>query len=144
MKKNTFRIEGMNCSSCSGHVEKAVRKLDGIVEANVNLAAEKLVVEFHEKKLSVNEIINAVQNAGYKATLEEEFDLSKNDDKKVSEIKELLNRFIASLVFTIPLLAISMGHMVGYSLPDFISPELSPKTFSLAQLFLTTPVLLLG
>ncbi|MGL5356233.1 MAG: cation transporter, partial [Cetobacterium sp.] len=60
MKKNTFRIEGMNCSSCSGHVEKAVRKLDGIVEANVNLAAEKLVVEFHEKKLSVNEIINAV------------------------------------------------------------------------------------
>ncbi|MGL6169568.1 MAG: heavy metal translocating P-type ATPase, partial [Fusobacteriaceae bacterium] len=144
MKENTFKIEGMTCSACSGHVEKAVRKLDGIIEANVNLASEKLFVKFDEKKITILEIINAVQNAGYKATTEEEFDLSKSEDNRDKEIKELWNRFIISLVFTIPLLIIAMAHMLGYSLPNFISPENSPKTFSMAQLILATPVLVLG
>ncbi|MGL5989180.1 heavy metal translocating P-type ATPase [Cetobacterium sp.] len=144
MKENTFKIEGMSCSACSGHVEKAVRKLDGIIEANVNLAGEKLFVKFDEKKITILEIINSVQNLGYKATSEENFDLSKSEDNRDKEIKELWNRFVISLVFTMPLLIISMGHMLGYSLPDFISLESSPKMFSIAQLILTTPVLLLG
>ena len=144
MKDNTFKIEGMTCSACSGHVEKAVRKLNGIIEANVNLATEKLVVKYDEKKLNNHEIINAVENAGYKAIPVEEFDSSKSEDTREKEIKELWNRFIVSVIFTIPLLIISMGHMVGYSLPDFISPEMSPKTFSMAQLLLTTPVMLVG
>lgn len=144
MKENTFKIEGMTCSSCAGHVEKATRKLNGVIEANVNLATEKLVVKFDEKKLSVKEIISAVENAGYKATAQEKVDVNKSENLREKEIKELWDRFIISLVFTIPLLIISMGHMVGYSLPDFISPEVSPKTFALAQLILTTPVMLIG
>ena len=144
MKENTFKIEGMTCSSCAGHVEKATRKLNGVIEANVNLATEKLVVKFDEKKLSVEEIISAVENAGYKATAQEKVDVNKSENLREKEIKELWDRFIISLVFTIPLLIISMGHMVGYSLPDFISPEVSPKTFALAQLILTTPVMLIG
>lgn len=144
MKENTFKIEGMTCSSCAGHAEKATRKLNGVIEANVNLATEKLVVKFDEKKLSVEEIISAVENAGYKATAQEKVDVNKSENLREKEIKELWDRFIISLVFTIPLLIISMGHMVGYSLPDFISPEVSPKTFALAQLILTTPVMLIG
>lgn len=144
MKENTFKIEGMTCSSCAGHVEKATRKLNGVIEANVNLATEKLVVKFDEKKLSMEEIISAVENAGYKATAQEKVDVNKSENLREKEIKELWDRFIISLVFTIPLLIISMGHMVGYSLPDFISPEVSPKTFALAQLILTTPVMLIG
>lgn len=144
MKENTFKIEGMTCSSCAGHVEKATRKLNGVIEANVNLATEKLAVKFDEKKLSVEEIISAVENAGYKATAQEKVDVNKSENLREKEIKELWDRFIISLVFTIPLLIISMGHMVGYSLPDFISPEVSPKTFALTQLILTTPVMLIG
>lgn len=144
MKENTFKIEGMTCSSCAGHVEKATRKLNGVIEASVNLATEKLVVKFDEKKLSVEEIISAVENAGYKATAQEKVDVNKSENLREKEIKELWDRFIISLIFTIPLLIISMGHMVGYSLPDFISPEVSPRTFALAQLILTTPVMLIG
>ncbi len=144
MKENTFKIEGMTCSSCAGHVEKATRKLEGVIEANVNLATEKLVVKFDEKKLSAKDIISTVENAGYKATAQEKVDTEKSENLREKEIKELWNRFIISLIFTGPLLIISMGHMVGYSLPSFISLEDSPRTFALVQLLLTTPVMLVG
>ncbi|MDX8337335.1 heavy metal translocating P-type ATPase [Candidatus Cetobacterium colombiensis] len=144
MRENTFKIEGMTCSACSGHVEKATRKLNGVIEATVNLATEKLVVKFDENKISSEEIVTAIENAGYKATSQEKVDVNKTENLREKEIKELWNRFIISLIFTIPLLIISMGHMVGYSLPDFICPEISPKTFALAQLILTTPVMLIG
>ncbi|MGL5231831.1 MAG: heavy metal translocating P-type ATPase [Fusobacteriaceae bacterium] len=144
MNEKIFKIEGMTCSSCSGHVEKATRKLEGVIESNVNLASEKLFIKFDEKKISIQDISKAVENAGYKATVQEELAENVGEDSKESDRKELWNRFVVSLIFTIPLLIISMGHMIGYSLPDFISPENSPKTFAISQLILTTPVMLIG
>ena len=145
MKEKIFKIEGMTCSACSRHVERTAKKLDGTIEANVNLATEKLTIKFDETKLSEKDIVDAVDKAGYKA-IDEDIAQKKDEDKSYheKEMNSLWNRFKYSLIFTIPLLIISMGHMVGYDLPDFISPDISPKTFSIAQLILTTPVMFIG
>ncbi len=147
MKSKIFRIEGMNCSACSRHVERVVKKLEGTMEANVNLATEKLTIKFDEKKLTIDEIILAIEKAGYKG-IDEDSELKK-DKKKIEEMKEdeknsLWKRFLLSTIFTIPLLIVSMGHMVGYTLPNIISPEISPKNFVAVQILLTTPVLFVG
>ncbi|MBC2857286.1 heavy metal translocating P-type ATPase [Cetobacterium sp. 2A] len=148
MKEKIFKVEGMTCSSCVSHVEKAVKKLEGIESANVNLASEKLTIKFNDNKINEKEmeliVEKAVDDAGYKAFIEDNISLDQDKIKKEEEIKSLWKRFIWSAVFTVPLLIISMGHMFGYSLPNFISPEISPKTFAMSQLLLTTPVMIIG
>ena len=140
MREEVYKVSGMTCSACSRHVERVVKKLNGMQEASVNLATEKLTVIFDEKTLKSGEIMAAVEKAGYLATPEEKEQVEKKED----EIKILWNRFRFSLIFLIPLLIISMAHMVGYSLPDFIAPEKSPIAFGLSQLILTTPILIIG
>jgi Cu+-exporting ATPase len=69
--KETFTVEGMSCAACSSAVERSVRKLEGIKEANVNLTTKKLSVEFDSvQSISNDEIIKAVTKAGYSASLE--------------------------------------------------------------------------
>ncbi|MGL6064178.1 MAG: heavy metal translocating P-type ATPase [Fusobacteriaceae bacterium] len=147
MEHKILRIEGMNCSACSRHVERVTKKLEGIIESNVNLATEKLTIKFDETKINVEDIIKAIEKAGYKG-IEEEGELRKNkkdvEDKKEDEKNALGKRFFLSMIFTVPLLIVSMGHMVGYSLPNLISPEISPRVFSLLQFILTTPVVFIG
>ena len=64
--KKSLKVEGMTCSACSSRVERFVRKLDGVNEANVNFATETLNVDFDADKLTVNDIENTVIKAGYK------------------------------------------------------------------------------
>lgn len=70
MAKKTLNIEGMTCASCAKAVERATRKLEGVEEANVNLATEKLFVTYDEGALRVEDIQAAVEKAGYKAITE--------------------------------------------------------------------------
>ena len=69
LQKEHFDITGMTCSACSSRVEKAVGKLPGIINHSVNLLKNSMVVEFDEKLLSINEIIQAVEKAGYGVSL---------------------------------------------------------------------------
>jgi len=139
MTDKTLSIEGMNCASCAAHVEKATAKLEGITFASVNLATERLTVKYDEKKTSLGQIMEAVDRAGYKA-----IDNEKELRAIRSESQQLRTRLIWSLAFTIPLLALTMSHMAGATLPAIISPDIHPVTFSLLQLILATPVLLIG
>ena len=82
MKKVKFDIQGMTCSSCQAHVEKAVNKLDGINLANVNLLSNNMIVEYDEKKLDNNKIINSIIDAGYGASIV----LETKNDLKIIEI----------------------------------------------------------
>lgn len=85
MQKNKFDIQGMTCSSCSSHVEKAVNKLEGIKNVNVNLLSNNMTVEYDESKLNNETIIKAVIDAGYGAkTIDEE-------NKKQSKKKKTIN-----------------------------------------------------
>jgi Cu+-exporting ATPase len=139
----TLKIEGMTCAACSKAVERAVRKLDGIALANVNLATEKLSVSFEPSTLTIADIKKAVVKAGYKAS-ETETTVDKDKERKEKEIKNLWRRFIVSVIFTVPLLVITMGHMLGYMLPEFIDPMINPINYGVIQVVLVVPVMLAG
>lgn len=139
----TMSIEGMTCSSCVQAIERTLNKLDGVVEANVNLATEKLFISYDSSTLKVSDIKKAIEKAGYRA-VEEDTTVDIDQEKKEKEIKTIWNKFIVSAIFTIPLLYIAMGHMLGAPLPMIIDPMYNPANFALVQLFLTIPVVIVG
>ncbi len=145
VKKNikvyNLKVEGMTCSACANRVERVTKKLQGVQESNVNFATEKLTIVVDEDVTGYSDIKTAVEKAGYK--LEKE-DKAKEDKKESNPAKELLNRFIISVILTVPLLIISMGHMVGMHLPSIIDPMINPLNFALIQIALTLPVMLVG
>ena len=128
--------------SFANRVERITKKIDGVESANVNFATEKLTVRVDAEKVRYSDIKLAVDKAGFKLIKEE--DQIKEVSKKKDESKILLNRFIFSLIFTVPLLIISMGHMVGMPLPSIIDPMKNPLNFALIQLVLTIPVMVAG
>lgn len=142
-EKRVYNIEGMSCTACAKAVERATKKLEGVTDSSVNYATEKLTITFDPEQVTGRDIKRAVEKAGYKAVDE---DTLKDEDnsKKEKEIKALWNRFIIGLIFTLPLMYISMGHMVGLPLPEFLNPMENPLNFALAQLILTVPVMLGG
>ena len=143
MAKKIFEIEGMTCASCANAVERVTRKLEGVVESNVNLATEKLTISYDPDLVRVLDIKNAIEKAGYRA-VDEEVSVDTDKERKENEIKSLWHRFVISAIFTIPLFYISMGHMMGAPLPDFIEPMVNPLNFAIAQLLLTIPVMITG
>lgn len=145
-KRMSFQIKGMSCSACAQTVEKAVAKLPEVKKASVNLATEKLTVLTEEKPEIAEEILKTVQQAGYEGQLTTSqqttpLNLAKEKEEVVENLKK---RFIYSLIFTLPLLYIAMGHMMGLPLPSFLNPQVHPNHFVLGQLILTIPVLILG
>ena len=76
MKKTKFNVQGMTCSSCKAHVEKAVNNLDGVQSVNVNLLSNNMIVEYNESILDNDKVIDAVNSAGYSASIEN----SKNNN----------------------------------------------------------------
>lgn len=141
MEKKTYLIEGMTCSACANRIERVVKKLEGVDNAVVNFATEKLTVDLNNEEIKEEEIKAVVEKAGYKLLNEVE---AKADKEGNSESSKLLKRFIISMVFTVPLLIISMGHMVGMPLPKIIDPMMNPLNFALIQLVLTLVVMFTG
>lgn len=121
MTEKSFAIEGMNCASCAAHVEKAAAKVEGITFASVNLATERLTVSYDERKADFTRLLEAVDKAGYKAIDDEKERLAARP-----ETDRLKKRLLWSLLFTVPLLILTMSVMAGARLPVFISPETSP------------------
>lgn len=144
--RKTFNLEGMSCSSCAQTIEKTTQKLAGVSTASVNLATEKMVVEYDPATLNLSDITRAVSEAGYEAHEEvatvETVDVDR--EKKQQHIRDMWHRFFMSAIFTVPLLYISMGHMVGMPLPMFLDPMMNPLVFALTQLLLTLPVMYYG
>ncbi|WP_373711170.1 heavy metal translocating P-type ATPase, partial [Jeotgalibaca porci] len=147
-KTQTFAIEGMTCASCAQTIEKAVGKLSGVDKASVNLATEKMQVSYNPSAISVSDVTGAVSNSGYAAVLEttdtQDNSRAEKREKKEKRMKQLLNRFGISIIFTIPLLIISMGPMVGMPLPNIVDPMINAFNFSLLQLILTLPIMVVS
>lgn len=142
MKTEKFDITGMTCSACVAHVEKSVRKLDGVVDVNVNLLTNSMSVEFEEQSLSSDNIIDSVQDAGYDAFLKPQSNQisAPKIDYAAKEQEELKKRVIISFAFLIPLLYIAMGPMAGLPIPAFLSGYKNTLIFALAQLILALPI----
>ena len=133
----------MTCAACSKAVERACKKLDGVISANVNLATERLTVEFEGDKIRLSEIKKAIEKAGY-TPLNDELNIDEDKERKVKEEKALYKRFVFSAIFAVPLLIISMGSMMGLQLPKIINPINNPFNFALIQFILTTIVICIG
>lgn len=141
LKTYTFRIEGMTCSACSARVERVTKKLNGVKSSIVNLATEKLTIEIDEDEIGYGQIKAAIDKAGYKLIKEEETTV---ENKKLNASEYLLRRFIVSATFAVPLLIITMGHMIGMPLPYTIDPMYTPINFAIIQLALTLPIMIMG
>ncbi len=134
MTKSYLSVTGMSCAVCAGNVEKSVSALEGVGAAVVNLASAKLTVEYDENIIALQDIIAAIEAAGYGANTDS-FRDNYADRSRQADV--LLYKFIASLVFVIPLFYISMGHMLGLPVPGFIDPANYPLRYALTQLVLS-------
>lgn len=142
-----FNLEGMTCASCAQTIENAVNKMDGVAVANVNLATEKMAIDYDPVKTSINQIIETVQNSGYSAEiLQSDSKVAYEQAKEKTQVHtdNVWHRFLMSAIFTIPLLYIAMGPMIGLPVPTIINPNLNPEIFSVMQLVLTIPIIYYG
>lgn len=130
----------MTCSACSAHVEKSVKKLDGVKSVNVNLLQNNMHVDFDETAVSVDDIINAVVSGGYGASVAGKKQ-EKTDNKIDNEISNMKFRLIVSLVCLVPLMYISMGHMWGWPFLSVFHGAENGITFALTQMMLTLPIM---
>lgn len=123
MEKTTLKIEGMTCASCVAVIERGLKKEKGVSSANVNIATEKAYVEFNPDQTSVDKVKKAIEGLGYKAKSEGEKEMEMTGEhehhknEKEGEIKKLKLRFILSLVFSLPVIYMVMGGMVGFPMP---------------------------
>ena len=135
-----FNVTGMTCSACSAHVEKSVKKLNGVKSVNVNLLQNNMHVDFDETAVSVDDIINAVVSGGYGASVAGK-EQEKKDNKIDNEISNMKFRLIVSLVCLVPLMYISMGHMWGWPFLSVFHGAENGITFALTQMLLTLPIM---
>ena len=143
IQSHTYKIEGMTCSACANRVEKVTKKMTGVESAVVNFATEKLSVSYDADAISFGDIKAKVEKAGYKLIREDEQKVEEKR-KKLDEKGKLLWRLVLSLIFAVPLLTITMGHMIGMPLPKIIDPMINPLNFAMIQLVLTIPVMIIG
>ncbi len=137
--KKKFIISGMNCAACASRVEMAVCALPGMWKIEVNLLQNTLRAEFDEKLLHPKDIIAAVERAGYGIVpADNAADKSMQENPGRTEEQRLKRRFCISLLFLLPLMYVSMGHMLGLALPAFLH---KPAFFAWVQFVLTWPVL---
>lgn len=146
MKTEKFEVTGMTCTACVAHVEKSVSKLKGIENVQVNLLTNSMTVSYNENDIDNSEIEKSVENAGYKAHLKSK-NTTSNAGKPESrpdyvreEQEEMKHRWWVSLAFLVPLFYVSMGHMMGLSLPAFLSGHQNAMSFGLTQFLLTIPI----
>ncbi len=146
-----FSVTGMTCSACSAHVERAVSKLAGVNDVQVNLLTASMTVTFDETAVSEQDIVQAVIAAGYGASGEKATAAAPLADTKKAasalaekQDREMKRRLWWSLVFLALLMNVSMGHMVGIPLPSFMSGHAGAVNFALTQLLLCLPILYLN
>lgn len=161
--KERFDVTGMTCSACSSHVEKSVGKLTGVEHVSVNLLTNSMQVEFDENKLDTAGIIKAVEDAGYGAAVKDEHAKSgaktsgqsgsqENNGLSAVEqnVKNMKKRLIVSLIFWIPLMYVSMGHMIyqwlNIPMPpftmNFLHGNENAITYAFTQFLLLLPILI--
>ncbi len=119
MRKTILKISGMHCASCVTNIENTLKKEVGIKSANINFVSEKLYLEFDPTEISITKIQKIIENLGYRAT-EENIEEEVHDHRKEvksREIQKLKKRFILALIFSLPIMYMAMGEMVGLPMP---------------------------
>lgn len=153
MKKEVFDITGMSCAACSTRIEKGISAMEGMEQCSVNLLKNSMTVSYEESRLDAEQIIRKVEEIGYGAAVHESgktaqaaFGAKKQGgaDAAAAQMERMKKRLTVSLVFTVPLFYISMGHMAGWPLPGFLTGMENVMVFAFTQLLLVLPVLAAG
>ena len=144
-----YQITGMSCAACSARVDKAVRHLDGVREVSVNLLTNSMLVSYDAPQTSET-ICAAVEHAGYGASLAVGKGAGRAKDMREErealedhETPKILRRFIVSLVLLMPLLYVSMGHML-LALPIPQAMENNALVIGLYELLLAVAVMIVN
>ena len=142
MKK--FKVTGMSCAACSSRVERAVGSLEGVESCSVNLLMGSMVVE---GDVAEEKIIDAVTSAGYGASVDAsngaEAECGAEDSLRDKETPRLLRRLVLSICFLLPLMYISMGHLMWkFPLPRFLGTN--PFAIGVCELVLAGAVLVIN
>lgn len=132
-------IEGMTCASCVARVEKALKKVDGVQLATVNLATEQAWVQA-DASVNVEDLIRAVKKAGYDAKASEK-NQDEQLDKKASELDQLKKDLIISIVLALPVFILEMGSHLIPAFHMWIMDTIGQYNSWLLQFALTTLVL---
>ncbi len=137
-----FNVSGMSCAACSARVERAVTALDGVESCAVSLLTNSMGVSGN---VSPEEIIKAVERAGYGASLKGEGSAQRESGGEIcdKETPKLVRRLISSVIFLVVLMYFSMGHaMWGFPLPEYFSAN--PMAQALVQFILTVGVMVIN
>ena len=137
----TFDVRGMTCSACSAHVEKSVRKLEGVKDVSVSLLTNSMEVDFDAAKVTPDDICRAVASGGYSASPRGAEAKAESKAPQDGEAKRALRRLIASVALLVPMMYVSMGHMLGLPLPAVLH---YPMVNGLVQLLFATPIMLIN
>lgn len=133
-RKQQLSLSGMHCASCAGIIERSLKKVSGVKQANVNFAAEKASVIYNEKTSNIEDLITAVKKAGYKASVIDESDREFDGHKRQKEIQGLKRNFWFSFIFSLP--------MFYFMLLDFFKwlpgANSLPPYFGIVSLILAT------
>lgn len=144
-EKLELRVSGMHCAACSTRIEKVVGNLTGVGVCSVNLATERAKIVFETTLISLQDIKDAIGKMGFSAMPDPEAGETE-DELKLSrqKLESMRSHLVPSFILAMLIMVISMGHMVGISLPRPLHPSYSPLGYTLIQFFLVLPVLWMG
>ena len=152
--KKTFAVTGMTCAACQAAVTRAVEKLDGVTEVNVNVLTGTMTLDLDPAIQKEAAVMEAVEKVGYGISLVGGSEGSKKADpraerQKLVEEREreeslMTRRLIASAILLIPLMWVSMGPMFGLPLPSFLSGYPNAVGYALIQMVFALPVMLIN
>ncbi len=142
MTTKKFKVNGMSCAACQASVERAVSAVTGVENVAVSLMTNSMTVEFDETITSDELLCKAVTDAGYSAgEWVKKANTDEDDAKKYASMKK---RLIASAVFALLMMYITMGHMIGLPLPGLLSPHHNPIGYAAVQFILAIPVIIIN
>lgn len=147
MEKIQFNINGMTCTACASAIERKVGQINGVESAVINFSNEKLVVQHDPDLAPASLIISTIVALGYGAELADQNKAARINKKETgkpgyqSQIDEVKFRLIGSLIFTLPLVYLAMGPMIGLPIPIFLAGEQNILINALTQMLLTLPVI---
>lgn len=150
MTEKVFKISGMHCAACSSSIERFMSRQSGVENVSVNLTTEKMNISYDDNSLDTDKICELVAGLSFGAEEYVSADAmardarKKEEAEKAAELESMKRRVILCICFALPLLYVSMGHMIGLPLPRVIDPHYAPLAFAVVQLMLTLPVVIGG